>query len=180
MKLVSMSLAGVLAGLALPAYKKAAAPGGATEPAAAKPGAAAPPIADRNDEAEGEKLHAAIECLNWLSGNLFEARDRYLEGVDKAGTPAKGRKPVMMGLRSIDPCVRAVKRAGAIKPAVPTLDAASAGYATAIEGFRKAFEELNGYYQKDEHLDDKGKPTASEYENVSRNYNSLVTNYNNH
>jgi hypothetical protein len=29
-------------------------------------------------------------------------------------------------------------------------------------------------------LRDKGKPTDDEYENVSRQYNSLVTNYNNH
>ena len=145
-----------LAALALPACKKDVAHG-ASAAAPASEGRAAPPAADSAQQAEGEKLHAAIECLNWLSANIFEIRDKYLEGVDpKTGASGK-TKPVMMGLRSIDPCVRDVKKAGALKPAVTALDTASANYASALEGFEKAYEEIKGYYAKDEQLDDKGK-----------------------
>ena len=35
--------------------------------------------------------------------------------------------------------------AGAVKPAVPALDAASAAYTSALEGFHTAYDELNGY-----------------------------------
>lgn len=151
LKLTSIFLAATVAGLAVPACKKAAAPVATTAAPAAEP------AADAADEAEGEKLHAAIECLNWLSGNFFEARDKYLEGVDPKTGAMRGRKPVMMGLHSIEPCERDVKKAGAVKPAIAALDAASAAYVTALQGFEKSFEELDGYYKKDEQLDDKGK-----------------------
>ena len=153
--LASTFLAAALAALALPACKKDTTHGG-TGAAQASGAPAAPPAADSAQEAEGEKLHAAIECLNWLSANIFEIRDKYLAGVDPK-TGASKSKPIMMGLRSIDPCVRDVKKAGAIKPAVATLDAASAAYVSALEGFEKSYEEIKGYYAKDEQLDDKGK-----------------------
>jgi hypothetical protein len=156
MTLASTLLATALAALTLPACKKDVARGAsATAPSSGAP--ATVPAADAAQEAEGAKLHAAIECLNWLSANVFEIRDRYLAGVDpKTGASGKA-KPVMMGLRSIDPCVRDVKKAGAIKPGVAALDAASAAYVSALEGFEKPYEEIKGYYAKDEHLDDKGK-----------------------
>jgi hypothetical protein len=148
-------LAAVLAVAALPACKKNAESGAAAT--AAAPGA---PAADDADEAEGAKLHAAIECLNRHSGRVFEVRDRYLQDVDPKTGNSRGKKPVMMAIYGIDGCVRDVKQAGAIKPAIPALDKASAGYAAALGGLEAAFEALQGYYQKDEHLDDKGKKAA--------------------
>ena len=67
----------------------------------------------------------------------------------------------MMGLYGMDACVREVKKAGAVKPAVPALDTASAAYTSALEGFHTAYDELNGYYEKGEHIDDKGKKAAT-------------------
>ena len=78
----------VLLLLALPACKKIIAKAGARaarstsgEPSGeTRSGPTAP--ADSADEAEGEKLSAAIECLNRHSGKVYEARDKYLQGVD--------------------------------------------------------------------------------------------------
>ena len=149
---LASTLLAAVAVLALPACKKSAEPTGtAPEPTRGEPKAAPA------DAAEGQKLHAAIECLNWLSANVFEIRDRYLQGVDPKTGPSGSKKPLLMGLRSIDPCVRDVKEAGAIKPAVAPLDAASVGYVSALEGFEKTYNELKGYYAKDGQLDDKGQ-----------------------
>jgi hypothetical protein len=152
----STFLAAALAALALPACQKDGAHG-ASARAPASEASAAPPEADAAQQAEGQKLHAAIECLNWMSGNIFEIRDKYLEGVDPKTGASGARKPVMMGLHAIDPCVRDVKKADAVKPAVPALDTASAAYVSALEGFEKTYQEVQGYYAKDEQLDDKGK-----------------------
>ena len=43
----------------------------------------------------------------------------------------------MMGLYGTDACAREVKKAGAVKPAVPALDAASAAYVSALEGLQR-------------------------------------------
>ena len=172
-KFVSPFLAAAIAVLALPACKKNAESGAA---AAAAPGAApGGPAADSADEAEGAKLHAAIECLNRHSGRVFEVRDRYLQDVDPKTGNSRGKKPVMPALYGTDGCVRDVKQAGAIKPAVPALDTASAGYATALEGLEKAFEALQGYYQKDEHLDDKGKKAAELHPKLMDAFKTFAT-----
>ena len=145
--------------LAVPACKKSA-EAGAGSAASGKTTPRGSAAEDSADEAEGEKLSAAIECLNRHSGRVYEARDKYLADVDAAGS-ARGGKPVMLGLYGTDACAREVKKAGAVKPAVPALDAASAGYVSALEGLVKAYEELHGYYEKGEHIDDKGKKAAT-------------------
>jgi hypothetical protein len=173
-KFPSPILAAALMTLALPACKKNAAPGAG----AGAPGAAAgeePGAADPADEAEGEKLHAAIECLNRHSGRVFEVRNRYLEDVDPKTGSARGKKPVMPALYGIDGCVRDVKKAGAVKPTVPALDTASAAYASALESLEKAFEALQGYYQKDEHLDDKGKKAAELHPKLMDAFKNFAT-----
>jgi hypothetical protein len=145
---------------ALPACKKSGAPGaGSAAPSGATP--SGPTAEGSADEVEGEKLSAAIECLNRHSGRVFEARDTYLEGVDAATGSSHGKKAVMIGLYGSGPCVSEVKKAGALKPAVPALDTASAAYASALEGLVKVYEELSGYYQKGEHIDDGGKKAAA-------------------
>jgi len=148
--------AAALAALALPACKRGAAPD-TTAAATANAAPGAPPAADSAGEAEGAKLHAAIECLNRHSGRVSEMRGRYLQDVDPKTGSSRGKKPVMIGMYGIDGCVRDVKQAVAIKPPIAALDTASTGYAAALEGLEKAYEALVGYYQKDEHLDDKGK-----------------------
>jgi hypothetical protein len=154
-------LACALIVLSVSACKKSAEPGpaGAAAPSGAAP--AAPAAEDTADHAEGTKLHAAIECLNRHSANVVEARVNYLKGVDAATGSSHGKKPIFMGLYGIDPCLRDIKEAGAVKPAVPALDDASAAYASALEGLVKAWEELGGYYQKGEYLDDGGKKAAA-------------------
>jgi hypothetical protein len=151
-KLVPTLLLSTLSLIATPACKKAAAPGAAA-PAAAPETAAA----DEADEAEGAKLSAAIECLNRHTANVWEIRDKYLETVDAKTGNSKGKKPILMGMYGTDGCANGVKRAAAVKPPVPALDTASAAYVTALLNVEKSWEEVKGYYTKDEHLDDKGK-----------------------
>ena len=78
--------------LAVPACKKSA-EAGARQRGAGKTDARRPDgRRDSADEAEGEKLSAAIECLNRHSSNVYEARDKYLEGVDAATGSARGAR----------------------------------------------------------------------------------------
>ena len=130
---------------------------GATTAAKGTAGSAAPaPVADPA-RAEGAKLEAAIECLNSNSARVFEVRDGYLRDVDPAtGVPLANRPMNLMGLGTSDPCERKVKAAAALTPAVPDLDAASAAYVAAHAGFRAAWDELDAYYKKGEHVDDQG------------------------
>jgi len=108
--------------------------------------------------AEQAKLSAAIECLNRHSGRVFEARDSYLGDVDpKTGVSTTTRAPVLIGLYGHDSCSSDVKKANALTPAVPELDRTSLAYVEALEGLVTVYETLSGYYQKGEHLDDKGK-----------------------
>jgi hypothetical protein len=139
--------------LATPACKKAAAPG----PAGSAPTAPANAAADDADQAEGAKLSAAIECLNRHTANVWEIRDKYLETVDAKTGNSKGKKPVLMGMYGTVGCVRGVKEASAVKPAVPALDKASADYVAALESFAAIWDQVKGYYTQDGHLDDKGK-----------------------
>jgi len=153
---------------AVPACKKSAAPE-APAAAPAAPSAAAPSAAtgERSaDQAEGAKLSAAIECLNRHSRTVFEARDSYLKSVDATGK-SREKKPVLLGLYGIDQCVREVKEAGAMTPASPALDAASAVYTAALTDVAKVYEgDLIGYYKKGDDVDDVGKKAIALYPKV--------------
>lgn len=135
---------------------------GKTDPSATSgEGAAAQDDAPKGEDSTGPKLAAAIECLNRHSGRVFETRDAYLERIDPAtGAVTNGDKPALLGLYGIDSCRDDVKKAGALTPAVPALDGASAEYVTALEQLVTAWEALNGYYTKGEHLDDGGRKAA--------------------
>jgi hypothetical protein len=145
--------------LALPACKKAQpTSSGDAGPAAPTPGAAVEAPAD---QAEGAKLSAAIECLNRHSGRVFEVRDGYMNSVNPATGSSGGKKPTLLGLYGTDACKAGVKQAGTVKPAIPALDSASASYVTALDALVRAYEELSGYYEKGDYLDDKGKKAAA-------------------
>lgn len=108
------------------------------------------------ERAENAKLEAAIECLNSNSERVFEVRDGYLADVDPAtGVPLRAGPMNLMGLGSAEPCERKVKAAAALTPAIPELDKASADYVAALAGFRAVWDQLDAYYKKGEHLDDK-------------------------
>jgi hypothetical protein len=147
----------LLAVLALPACKKSEPTGSGDPAAAAAPTPPNPAAESPADQAEGAKLSAAIECLNRHSGNIFEVRDAYLASVDPATGSSRGKKPTLPGLYGTEPCQRGVKEAAAVTPAIPALDSASATYVAALDTVVKAYEELTGYYQKGDYLDDKGK-----------------------
>jgi Protein of unknown function (DUF3829) len=148
-----------------PACKKGEDSGASAAPAASAPAAAAPaaeapaaPSAALSaDRAEGAKLAAAIECLNRNSGRVFEVRDNYMHSVDPATGSSHGKKPALLGLYGTEPCLREVKAAGALTPAVPELDHASAAYAAALDALSQTYEQLTGYYEKGDYIDDKGK-----------------------
>ncbi len=159
--------------LAVPACKKSA-EAGAGSAASGKTAPSGAAAEDSADEAEGQKLSAAIECLNRHSGRVYEARDKYLADVDAATGSARGKKPLMMGLYGTDACAREVRKAAVVKPAVPALDAASVGYVSALEGLVKAYEELDGYYEKGEHIDDKGKKAATLHPKVMEAFKSFA------
>ncbi len=150
-------LACALTLLAASGCKKATGPGGASSGSA--PGASAPEE-DSADKAEGAKLHAAIECLNRHSNRVGEVRAGYLKQVDPATGSSHGKKANLLGLYGTDSCAQDIKQAGALTPAVPALDSASAAYVAALEGLVKTWEEIGAYYQKGDYLDDGGKQAA--------------------
>jgi len=108
-------------------------------------------------QVEGQKLEAAITCLNNNSERVFEVRAGYLGDVDPAtGMPVRGGPINLMGVGSSEPCERAVKAAAALTPAIPELDKATADYVAALAAFRAQWDALDGYYKKGEFADDKG------------------------
>lgn len=126
--------------------------------ASAAAGSAAAGSAAAPDPAkvEGQKLEAAITCLNNNSERVFEVREGYLRDVDPAtGVPVRDGIN-LMGVGSSEPCERAVKAAAALTPAIPELDKATADYVAALAAFRAQWDALDGYYKKGEYADDKG------------------------
>jgi hypothetical protein len=109
------------------------------------------------DEILGEKLNASIECLNRHSGRIFEARDFYLQRVDKDKGPEAGKEVSLLGLYSLDPCAANVKKAAALTPAVPELDKAALAYIAALETLLTTYEDFEGYFKKGEFRTDGGK-----------------------
>jgi hypothetical protein len=91
---------------------------------------------------------------------VIEVRDHYVNSVDPVTGSSRGKKPVLPALYGVDACERGVKEAGALTPALPALDRASAAYTSALAGLVKTYEELTGYYGKGDYLDDKGKKAA--------------------
>lgn len=107
------------------------------------------------DVAEQAKLSAAIECLNRHSGRVFEARHKYSTTLEeRAGR--EDPQPLMLGLYAIDACQSKIEEARAVQPPVAELDAASTAYVAALTGLAGVYEEVSGYYEKGEHLDDQG------------------------
>jgi hypothetical protein len=173
---VACALAACL--LTVAACKTSAPPEAPTAAPAAAPSAAAPSAAAEGrsaDQAEGAKLSAAIECLNRHSRTVFEARDSYLKSVDATGK-SREKKPVLLQLYGIDQCVREVKEAGALTPAVPALDAAAAAYTAALTDVAKIYEgDLIGYYKKGDDVDDGGKKAIALYPKVVDAFKSFAT-----
>lgn len=156
-RLVPLALAAAVA--ALLACKKSAPPadraaGSATGSAGSAAGRAAAPDPA---QIEGQKLEAAITCLNSHTERVFEVRAGYLSDVDPAtGMPVRNTTINLMGLGSSEPCERGIKAAAALTPAVPDLDRASAAYVAALAGFRAEWEALDAYYKKGGFTDDQG------------------------
>jgi len=146
--------------LVAPACKKSSEAGPAGSAGPSGSAARAPAGEDAADRAEGVKLHAAIECLNRHSSNVAEARTSYLKDVDPATGSSHGKKVYLQGLYGTVGCSRGVKEAAEVKPAIAALDSASAAYVSTLESLTQAWEELGGYYQKGDYLDDGGKKAA--------------------
>jgi hypothetical protein len=157
-RLLPLALAAAVVGLL--ACKKSAPPAdrGAGSAAGSAAGAA-PDRAAAPDPAqiEGQKLEAAITCLNSHTERVFEVRAGYLSDVDPAtGMPVRNTTINLMGLGSSEACERGIKAAAALTPAAPDLDRASAGYVAALAAFRAEWEALDAYYKKGGFTDDQG------------------------
>lgn len=108
--------------------------------------------------AEGEKLHAAIDCINRHNNRVFEVYDLYMKSVDPAtGAVPKNGKAVASPLFAIEQCETELNKAIKLAPAIPALDAASTAYATALQALETAWNPLKAYYDKGEDIDDHGK-----------------------
>jgi hypothetical protein len=160
-RILFFHIAAALALSSAPGCKKSADTGGgrsAEKPQKARSEKAGEPTAE---QAESAKLAASIECLNRHTGRVFEAQDAYLQVVDAKTGSSHGKKPPILGLYGTDACERGVKTAGALTPAVPELDKASDAYVSALKALFIAYEELSGYYEKGDYLEDKGQKATT-------------------
>jgi Protein of unknown function (DUF3829) len=107
--------------------------------------------------ATGQKVEAAIACLNRLSERAFSSRERY---VDWAGAaPKMKNKPRnVLGLYTIydtADCAKGVADAAGAAPSHPGLESASAAYVTSAQALEPMLKEADDYYQQENYRDDK-------------------------
>ncbi|MFN0192290.1 MAG: YiiG family protein [Aestuariivirga sp.] len=109
------------------------------------------------DAAIGQKLEAAIACINRLSERAFDSRARY---VDWAGDKPKMKNKVrnVLGLYTIyetEDCAKGVAEAKQVQPAHAELDSASAAYVNAVQILEPMLKEADDYYEQENYKDDK-------------------------
>jgi hypothetical protein len=109
------------------------------------------------DAAIGQKLQAAIACINRLSERAHDSRARY---VDWAGDNAKMKnKPRnVLGLYTIyetDDCAKGVSDAKQATPPHQELESASAAYVNAVQILEPMLKEADDYYEQENYKDDK-------------------------
>ncbi len=113
--------------------------------------------ADQADAAVGQKLQAAIACINRLSDRAFESRARYVDWAgDKAQMKKKPRN--VLGLYTIyetDDCAKGVAEAKAAAPAQAELEAASEAYVKTVQALEPLLKEADDYYEQENYRDDK-------------------------
>jgi len=111
-----------------------------------------------DDAAVQGRIKAAIECINNYSGRVFEVRDDYLNSVDPAtGAPPGAQAPALLGMGNGESCVKNLKDAVAIQPAMPDLDGPALAYATALQSVGTEWEAITDYYKRGDFVDDKGE-----------------------
>lgn len=109
------------------------------------------------DAAVGQKLQAAIACINRLSDRAFESRSRYVDWAgDKAQMKKKPRN--VLGLYTIyetDDCAKGVSDAKAVAPAQPEIESASEAYVKAVQALEPLLKDADDYYEQENYRDDK-------------------------
>lgn len=109
------------------------------------------------DAAVGQKLQAAIACINRLSDRAFESRSRYVDWAgDKAQMKKKPRN--VLGLYTIyetDDCAKGVSDAKAVAPAQPEIEGASEAYVKAVQALEPLLKDADDYYEQENYRDDK-------------------------
>jgi hypothetical protein len=114
-------------------------------------------LAQDADAATGQKMDAAIACLNRLSERAFDSRSRY---IDWAGDrPEMKKKPRnVLGLYTIyetEDCAKGVSEAAAATPKNAPLEEASAGYVKSVQALEPLLKEADDYYEQENYKDDK-------------------------
>lgn len=118
---------------------------------------ASPSLAQDADAATGQKMDAAIACLNRLSERAFDSRSRY---VDWAGDkPQMKKKPRnVLGLYTIyetADCAKGVSEAASVTPNNAPLEEASAGYVKSVQALEPLLKDADDYYEQENYKDDK-------------------------
>lgn len=117
----------------------------------------APALAQDADKAVGQKMEAAIACINRLSERAYDSRSRY---VQWAGDTAKMKnKPRnVLGLYTIyetDDCAKGVAEAKAVAPPHADLESNSEAYVKAVQVLEPLLKEADDYYEQENYKDDK-------------------------
>ncbi len=114
-------------------------------------------LAQDADAATGQKMDAAIACLNRLSERAFDSRNRYVDWAgDKAQMKKKPRN--VLGLYTIyetGDCAKGVSEAAAATPNNAPLEEASAGYVKSVQTLEPLLKDADDYYEQENYKDDK-------------------------
>jgi hypothetical protein len=116
-----------------------------------------PAPAQDADKATGQKLEAAIACINRLSERAYDSRARYTDWAgDKAKMKNKPRN--VLGLYTIyetDDCAKGVAESKAATPAHADLESTSEAYVKAVQALEPLLKEADDYYEQENYKDDK-------------------------
>lgn len=120
-------------------------------------GAANAAAADPEDDPEGEKLNAYIDCLNGFSSRVHDTESRYFSWADAKKGPT-GKERYIRGLYKIDDpskCVAGMAKAKAAKPSLPELEQAGDAYGAALTALVPVVSDAYTYYDQSNYKDDK-------------------------
>lgn len=118
------------------------------------------PLSDDPDAALGLKLNHPIECVNFSSGAVFKAQQRYVSWFDDEKVGPTGKEKVVYGLYEVssgyvDRCKKALAELEKVKqPPTPELDGYAKDFGVKLDAVVKAVDEASVYYKSSAYKSD--------------------------
>lgn len=130
----------------------------------------------KNDQKVTEKMNYYVGCVNDVSNEIYEGRDRYFERVDPEVGPVGDKVFIWindLGFADLDSCYEGVEKANAINVETQ-LNPLAESYVEAVKALNPILEEGNKFYSQDDYRDD---PDGSQSQDLHNRYMEALNNF---